>query len=125
MKFSEIAFTVYPALDLEASRHFYEKILGLEPTMVSEHGNEGDGWIEYEIGGQVLAIGKTEGMKPSADGASVGLECVDYEGTLEALRAAGVSFLMEPFETPVCRMALISDPAGNTLIIHQRKPGHA
>jgi predicted enzyme related to lactoylglutathione lyase len=31
---------------------------------------------------------------------------------------------MEPFETPVCRMAFILDPDGNALCIHQRKPGH-
>ena len=31
---------------------------------------------------------------------------------------------MEPFETPVCHMGLVPDPAGNMIIIHKRKPGH-
>ena len=32
---------------------------------------------------------------------------------------------MEPLETPVCHMAIISDPDGSRLLIHKRKPGHS
>ncbi len=123
MKFSEIAFTAYPANDLAESRAFYEGILGLVPSMVSDHG-EDVGWVEYEIGANILAIGKAPGMNPSADGPSCGLECEDFEKTIAELKAAGVAFVMEPFETPVCHMGIVFDPAGNTIIIHKRKPGH-
>ena len=123
MKFTEIAFTAYPATDLSESRTFYEVVLGLKPTMVSSHGEDG-GWVEYEIGAHILSIGKAPGMHPSADGPSCGLECEDFDETISALKAAGVTFSMEPFDTPVCRMAMVLDPAGNTLIIHKRKPGH-
>ncbi len=123
MKFSEVAFTAYPANDLAESRAFYEGILGLVPSMVSEHG-EDVGWVEYEIGANILAIGKAPGMNPSADGPSCGLECEDFEETIAELKAAGVAFVMEPFETPVCHMGLVFDPAGNTIIINKRKPGH-
>lgn len=64
-------------------------------------------------------------MNPSPDGPSCGLECENFEETIDELKAANVTFSMEPFETPVCRMAMIFDPAGNMLIIHKRKPGHA
>lgn len=124
MKFLEIAFTCYPATDLAASRAFYEGILGLVPTMISAHGDDG-GWVEYEIGTHTLSIGKAPGMDPSPDGPSCGLECEDFEATLARLKEAAVPFRMEPFETPVCHMAMILDPAGNTLIIHKRKPGHS
>ena len=124
MKFSEIAFTAYPAKDLAESRAFYEKILGLVPTMVAPHGDEGGGWVEYEIGTHVLAIGKAPGMNPSSDGPSCGLECDDFDETIAALKAAEVTFVMEPFETPVCQMGMVLDPAGNMIIIHKRKPGH-
>lgn len=123
MKFTEIAFTCYPATDLAASRAFYEGPLGLTPSMVTPHGDDG-GWVEYEIGDHTLSIGKAPGMNPSPDGPSCGLEAVDFDATIEALRADGVTFSMEPFETPVCRMAMVLDPAGNVLIIHKRKPGH-
>lgn len=123
MKFTEVAFTVYPATNLAESRAFYEGILGLTPGMVSSHGDDG-GWVEYEIGAHVLSIGKAPGMNPSADGPSCGLECGNFEETIAELKKAGVTFAMEPFETPVCHMAMVLDPAGNMLIIHKRKPGH-
>lgn len=123
MKFLEVAFTAYPATNLAESRAFYEGVLGLTASDVFLEG-EDCGWVEYEIGAHVLAIGKTDGMKPSPDGPSCGLECEDFDETISELRAAGVTFSMEPFETPVCQMAMVLDPAGNVLIIHKRKPGH-
>jgi predicted enzyme related to lactoylglutathione lyase len=30
---------------------------------------------------------------------------------------------MEPFETPVCRMAMIADPDGNIVTLHRCKDG--
>ena len=65
------------------------------------------------------------GWLPSADGPSCGLETDDFDGAVAKLREANVSFKMEPFETPVCHMAMALDPAGNVIIIHKRKPGHA
>ena len=124
MKFTEIAFTVYPATDLAASRAFYEEVLGLTAADVFTEG-ECEGWVEYQIGAHVLAIAKMDGMNPSADGPSCGLECENFDETIASLKEAGVTFSMEPFETPVCRMAMVLDPAGNTLIIHKRNPGHS
>ncbi len=124
MKFTEVAFTCYPALDLNASRAFYEGVLGLTPTMETPLEGGGGGWVEYELGAHTFSIGMAPGWLPSPDGPSCGLEAEDFDATITTLKAAGVEFKMEPFETPVCRMAMVLDPAGNVLIIHQRKPGH-
>lgn len=123
MIFTEVAFTCYPAIDLAASRAFYEGILGLKPSIDTPLGEDG-GWVEYEIGAHTFSIGKAPGWLPSPDGPSCGLETEDFEATIAALKTAGVSFKMEPFETPVCHMAMVLDPAGNVLIIHKRKSGH-
>lgn len=123
MIFTEVAFTCYPAIDLAASRAFYEGILGLKPSIDTPLGENG-GWVEYEIGPHTFSIGKAPGWLPSPDGPSCGLETEDFEATIAALKTAGVSFKMEPFETPVCHMAMVLDPAGNVLIIHKRKSGH-
>ena len=123
MIFTEVAFTCYPAIDLAASRAFYEGILGLKPSIDTPLGEDG-GWVEYEIGAHTFSIGMAPGWLPSPDGPSCGLETEDFEATIAALKTAGVSFKMEPFETPVCHMAMVLDPAGNVLIIHKRKPGH-
>jgi catechol 2,3-dioxygenase-like lactoylglutathione lyase family enzyme len=124
MLFTEVAFTAYPAPDIAASRAFYEGILGLVPIMAEAVEGEGY-WVEYELGPHTLAIGQAPGWEPNADGPNCGLEAVDFDATIAKLKAADVPFRMGPFETPVCHMAMVSDPAGNTLIIHKRKPGHS
>ena len=118
MKITEIAFTCYPVSDVARSRAFYEGILGLKPTMVNE--SEGGTWVEYEIGAGAFAIGKWEGWLPSPAGASVAFEMDDFDAAIAELKAAGVSFKMEPFPTPVCRMAFITDPDGSNVCIHKR-----
>lgn len=123
MNITEIAFTCYPATDLAASRAFYEDLIGLKPTHVHPMGKDG-GWVEYEIGPHCFSIGKTDGWQPNPQGPSCGLEVEDFDKTVEELRAANVTITMGPMETPVCNMLMVLDPAGNTLIIHKRKPGH-
>ena len=122
MNFLEVAFTCYPVIDLAASRAFYEGVLELKPamTMSTEEGE----WVEYELGPHTLCIGKAPGWSPSPDGPSCGLEAEDFDAAITGLKNAGVTFRMEPFETPVCHMAMVLDPAGNVIIIHKRKPGH-
>ena len=51
-------------------------------------------------------------------------EVEDFDATIAELQAAGVPFRFGPMATPVCRMAGITDPDGNSLLIHQRNPGH-
>lgn len=123
MNFTEVAFTTYPATDLAISRAFYEGVLGLTPCTITPIGDDGD-WIEYELGSHTFGIGKAPGWGPSPDGPACALEAEDFDAVIAALNGAGAKFRMEPFETPVCRMAMVFDPAGNTLIIHKRKPGH-
>ena len=53
------------------------------------------------------------------------LAVADVEATLEELKAAGVQVLDGPDETPLCYIASVLDPDGNTLVIHQRKDGSA
>ncbi|MEJ6581914.1 MAG: hypothetical protein QNL33_01960 [Akkermansiaceae bacterium] len=48
----------------------------------------------------------------------------DGDEVISALKEADVKFKREPFETPVCHMAMVFDPAENIVIIHKRKPGH-
>jgi predicted enzyme related to lactoylglutathione lyase len=120
MKILEIAFTGYPVTDMDRARAFYEGTLKLEPTRTFE---SPDGhWIEYDLGQSTFAVSNTsrEDWKPSSDGPAVAFEVDDFDSTVGALRGGNVRFVHEPFETPVCRMAIISDPDGNSICIHQR-----
>jgi predicted enzyme related to lactoylglutathione lyase len=124
MKITEIAFSCYPVTDMTRARKFYEEVLGLSPTQaVGEPG--GMQWTEYDIGNGTLALGAgSPEWKPTASGCSVGLEVDDFDSAIAHLRSRGAQFHMEPFTTPVCRMAFVSDPEGNSVCIHKRNPGH-
>ena len=121
MKIIEIAFVSYPVTDLKRARAFYEGVLGLKQTHVFGNPEE-TAWIEYDIGAGTLSIGNgAPEWKPSSGGGIVGLEVEDFDVAVAELKGAGVQFKSEPFETPVCRMAPILDPDGNSIIIHKRK----
>jgi predicted enzyme related to lactoylglutathione lyase len=123
MKIIEIAFSCYPITDVPRAKAFYEGVLGLKPTMDHDMGDKGH-WIEYDIGAGTLSLGKYADFKPTKDGCTVGLEVEDFDAAVKAVREAGTQIKMGPFETPVCHMLMISDPDGNPIIIHKRKPGH-
>ncbi|MFO1478000.1 MAG: VOC family protein [Verrucomicrobiota bacterium] len=123
IKITELAFTCYPVTDMARARAFYEGVLGLSPShTVGEAG--GMQWTEYNIGAGTLSLGcGAPDWHPRADGCSAGLEVEDFEAAISQLKSKGVRFRMEPFATPVCRMALVSDPDGNTICIHKRNSG--
>jgi predicted enzyme related to lactoylglutathione lyase len=120
MKILELAFTGYPVTDMERARAFYEGVLKLEPTRTFEnpHGQ----WIEYDLGPSTFAISNMskEEWKPSTDGPAVAFEVDDFDSAVGDLRASNIKFVIEPFESPVCRMTIIADPDGNSVGIHKR-----
>jgi len=122
MKIEEIAFSCYPVTDMKRARLFYEGVLGLEATM--DHEREAGHWVEDDIGAGTIALGMAPGMEPSRDGCSAALEVDDFDQAIEELKAAGVEFNFGPMETPVCHMAFVRDPDGNSIGIHRRKPAN-
>jgi predicted enzyme related to lactoylglutathione lyase len=122
MKVVEIAFVVYPVTDSKRARQFYEGTLGLAASRV--FGNESAGMIEYDIGPGTLAIGfGYPGFTPSAGGGCAALEVDDFNAAVNRLRQDNTKFIVEPTETPVCHLAILRDPDGNSLMIHKRKAG--
>ena len=120
LQVTEIAFTCYPVTDMARARAFYEGVLGLKPTML-EGTPGGMQWTEYDIASGTLSLGAgVPGWQPTDLGSSVGLEVADFDAAIAHLNAAGVRFKMEPFPTPVCRMAMIYDTEGNLICIHKR-----
>ncbi len=120
MKVVEVAFVCYPVTDLRRARNFYENVLGLKASKV--FGDDKQAWIEYDIGLNTLAIGNgAPDWKASAGGGVAGLEVADFDEAIATLKRSNVAFRVGPSETPVCHMAVISDPDGNSLMIHKRK----
>lgn len=116
------AFTAYPVTDLTRAKAFYQGVLGLKPGNI--WGDDKQGWIEYDLGDGTLAIGNIAGdkWKPSASGPCLALEVADFDAAIATLRGAGTPFTVEPMDTGACRMGIVSDPDGNSLLIHHRKP---
>jgi len=121
MKVIEIAFSCYPVTDLKRAKQFYENTLGLKQTTI--WGDENQAWIEYDIGPPTLAITNYPSeWKPSPDGGGVALEVENFDTAIAELKKADAKFRVEPMESPVCHMAVVLDPDGNSVFIHKRKP---
>jgi predicted enzyme related to lactoylglutathione lyase len=119
MKIEEIAFVGIPVTDVPRSRKFYEGVLGLKKSGEFMETK----WVEYEAGTGTLAIANVgDDWKPSDQGTSAALEVDNFDQAIAELKKANVPFDAEPFESPVCHMAIVRDPDGNKIIIHKRKP---
>jgi predicted enzyme related to lactoylglutathione lyase len=78
-------------------------------------------WIEYDLDGGTFALTNVkQGGAPSAEaGGSIAFEVQNVDQMVEQLRGKGVRIKLEPFSTPVCRLAVILDSEGNAVTLHQ------
>lgn len=123
MKILELAFTGYSVTDMPRARAFYEGVLGLKKSRGFGQKGEEDSWVEYDIGPGCLALisGGGKDWPPSPYGTAAALEVDDFQAYVDKMRGAGVKFVFEPMESPVCWMVTVSDPDGNRVVIHKRK----
>jgi glyoxylase I family protein len=107
-----------PVKDIEEAKHFYGEVLGLEQNPNSPD----DDWIEYETGNVTLAV-----MTPHTHdyefaplpSTTIALRVPDVAAAKAKLEAAGVQ-VNEMWDSGVCHGAGISDPSGNTILLHHR-----
>lgn len=122
--FQKVAFTMYPVKDVARARKFYGETLGLKEGSV---GNQGEQyWIEYDLpGGGCLALTNFVADEPSASaGGAIAFEVEDLDALIADLKAKAVRFNSDVIASPVCRMAVISDSEGNSILLHQLKHKH-
>jgi predicted enzyme related to lactoylglutathione lyase len=120
--FKKVAFTMYPISDVARARAFYEETLGLTRGSM---GNQGEKyWIEYDLPqGGCLALTNFIPDQPSASaGGTIALEVQDLDKLMTDLKAKNVTFKSDVIHSPVCRMAVILDSEGNSILLHQLKP---
>ena len=119
MKVQKIGFVAIPVTEMRRARAFYEGVLGLQPSEEMMGGQ----WVEYDVGGDTLAIANVgDQWTPSDQGTAAAVEVEDFGAVIEKLKGAVIRFAAEPFETPCCHMAVVQDPDGNKIIIHKLKP---
>jgi catechol 2,3-dioxygenase-like lactoylglutathione lyase family enzyme len=122
--FKRVAFTMFPVKDTKRARDFYEGTLGFK---VGSHSDNGV-WTEYDMpGGGCLALFANPQRKAEAEsepansggGASVAFEVEDLDALVAQLKGRGVAFQAEMIPSPVCRMSIIFDTEGNSIILHE------
>jgi predicted enzyme related to lactoylglutathione lyase len=115
----KVAFTMYPVKDWKRARAFYGETLGLKIGSKSPDGV----WTEYDLpGGGCLALFGGGEIEPSASaGGSVALEVEDLDAFNAELKGKGVEYKAEMIQSPVCRMSIILDSEGNSIILHELK----
>ena len=122
--FKELAFVGYSVTDFAKAKTFYGEILGLKETVCLGSGDD-IGWMEYDLAGQTLALAKAfDHWKPGPGGGQACLEVHDLDYAVSYLKERQVRIVQDIQDYPHCRLALISDPDGNTLTLHQKKSNH-
>lgn len=116
MKVRAVDFIGIEVPDVAGAKRFYGEVLGLPITA------NGEGWGELEAQNVTIALYSPETFHPKSTGVALAVE--DVKAVAEELRAKGVS-VGEVSEYPPCYMAEVTDPFGNTLMLHQRKDGSA
>lgn len=119
--FKKVAFTMYPVLDLDRARVFYEQTLGLKVNAIYPQQNLGS-WVEYDLpqGGCFAITDMIKDIYPSTDsGGSIAFEVEDLDKLVKDLKDKNVRFKLDNIITPVCKMAVIIDSEGNALTLHQ------
>ena len=116
-----VDFVLVPAKDIEASKDFYGRILGLADGP-SQH----EDWVEYQAGNLTLAV-----MTPDTHGDEfeplphgvIAFGVADVAEAKAKLEAAGVE-VNDMWDSGVCQGASFRDPAGNGIAIHHRYVPH-
>jgi predicted enzyme related to lactoylglutathione lyase len=115
---TRIDYVRVPVDDIEAAKHFYGEVLGLERNTKLAH----EDWIEYEASNVTLAVMTPEShdyeftpLPPS----TIALGVPDVAEAKAKLEAAGVQ-VNEMWDSGVCHGAGFSDPAGNRILLHHR-----
>ena len=117
-----VDFVCYNVSDMKMALGFYRDALGLSLESMHE-----EIWAEFSVGAVSLALCGPPWATPPQPGyqggATVALAVEDVRASVAELRAKGVSILEDTMDTPVCLMAIVADPDGNRLWLHQRKDG--
>ena len=127
MQVRAVDFVGVPVRDMEAARVFYGQHLGL-PVV----GDFGETWIEFDAGNVTLSLVRTDPAEWTGQSSGswqtrmgVALAVADVAAALAELRAKGVKVTSEVQDFPPCYMAMVEDPDGNSVFLHQRKDGTA
>lgn len=112
---TKLAFVAHPTRDMAAAKRFWGALLGLKNSA-----NYQDVWAEFDTPeGKSIAL---DSFSPEGTHPYLALETDNIEAEIARLRAQGVTVLKDTWDNQVCKMAIVADPAGNGVMLHQIAP---
>lgn len=118
---TKVAFVAHPTRDLDATRRFFGETLGFERTA-----DYGDCWSEFRApDGTTIALDTFSPKEMDAPSVYLALETDDIDAEVARLREQGVTVVKEPWtnkdqdDNEVCKMAILLDPNGNGVMLHE------
>lgn len=105
--------------DLEAAKQFYGAVFGW--TFNDEHRGEGPGYTTILLGGKpvggMLDLNAAEVPAEVPAHWQVYFAVEDTDATVETAKQGGGGLMLEPFDTPVGRIAILHDPFGASFAV--------
>ncbi len=111
-----IDFTLFTVSDMQKSLTFYRDQLGMPLACLVYEGT----WAEFEINPGTLVL-RQENNNTRHGGGTVALAVDNAKAAIKELQQIGINIQSPLGESSVCFWAIVEDPDGNRVIIHQRK----
>ena len=115
-----IAYTAYPAEDVQKLLVFYRDVLGLRVDRA--HPDEDNAqFVEFDAGGGhwFSVVPDRFAGRPAGSGGGVVFEVDDIDAVLEGVRKQAKSADEKVTDHPTCRIASFEDPERNKVGLHQ------
>jgi len=106
--------------DNPAALPFYEQVLGLT-TATADMGG-GNKYTTFQVGGRDVGGTVPPPMAGVPNHWQVYFSVADADAAAAKVRELGGSVIVEPFDTPIGKMAVVADPQGAAFSIFQASP---
>jgi predicted enzyme related to lactoylglutathione lyase len=117
---TKIAFVAHPTRDMGAMKSFYGDVLGLKLSL-----DFGDMWAEFDApDGKSIALDPYTAKMNESAGVYMALETDDIEAEVARVKESGATIVKDTWtnehdDQEICKMALVLDPDGNLMMLHQ------
>ncbi len=117
---TKIAFVAHPTTDMGSMKSFYGDALGLKQSA-----DYGDMWAEFDApDGKSIALDPLMSKVLDAPAVYMALETDDIDAEVARVKEAGATIVKDTWTNEhegkeICKMALVNDPEGNLVMLHQ------
>jgi predicted enzyme related to lactoylglutathione lyase len=117
---TKIAFVAHPTRDMGPMKSFYGDVLGLKQSA-----DYGDMWAEFDApDGKSIALDTQSPKTMETPPVYMALESDDIEADVARIKESGATVVKDTWTNEhegkeICSMAIVLDPEGNMLMLHQ------